>query len=98
MALLTMLFLPLEYASHVLDRRHVLRFRDKRRWLLEHGSAMLGFGAAGFLICLVPGLNFLAMPALVAGGTLLALRHPPADPTARTGAPGSGGNRASARI
>ena len=39
---------------------------------------MLGYGSAAFLTCLIPGLNLLAMPVLVVGGTLLALRHPPA--------------------
>ncbi len=79
--LLTMLFLPLDYASPLLDRRRLLRFRDKRRWVLGHVPAMVGFGAAALLVCLVPGLNLLAMPVLVVGGTLLALRHPPASPS-----------------
>jgi CysZ protein len=77
MTLATLLFLPLDSAGPALDRRR-LRFRDKRRWVLEHPGLMLGYGAAAFLACLVPGLNLLAMPVLVAGGTLLALRHPPA--------------------
>ncbi len=38
-------------------------------------SGPVVFGA--FLVCLVPGLNLLAMPVLVAGGTLLALRYQP---------------------
>ncbi len=76
MLLVTLLFLPLDYASYALDRRQ-LGFRAKRRWLLRHTPAMLGFGSAAFLACAVPGLNLLAMPALVVGGTLLALRHPP---------------------
>ncbi len=82
LVLFTLLFLPLEYASYALDRRR-LSFREKRRWILEHAPTMLGFGAAAFLACLLPGLNLLAMPALVVGGTLLALRHPPG-----IGAPG----------
>jgi uncharacterized protein involved in cysteine biosynthesis len=76
MVIVTLLFLPLDYASYTLDRRRV-RFRDKRRWILGHGPAMLGFGAGAFLTLLVPGLNFLAMPGLVVSGTLLALRYPP---------------------
>lgn len=75
MVLVTLMFLPLDYASYTLDRRHV-RFRDKRRWILGHRLAMLGFGAGAFLTLLVPGLNFLAMPGLVVSGTLLALRYP----------------------
>jgi CysZ protein len=76
MTLATLLFLPLDSASPALDRRR-LRFRDKRRWVLDQPALMLGYGAAAFLVCLVPGLNLLAMPVLVAGGTLLVLRHPP---------------------
>jgi CysZ protein len=76
MTLFALLFLPLDYASYTLDRRGV-RFRDKRRWIVERPALMLGFGSAAFLTCLVPGLNLLAMPVLVTGGTLLALRHPP---------------------
>jgi len=71
----TLLFLPLDYASYSLDRRRV-RFRDKRRWILRHRLAMLGFGAGAFVTLLVPGLNFVALPGLVVSGTLLALRYP----------------------
>jgi CysZ protein len=82
-ALLTILFLPLDHASYALDRRRV-RFREKRRWIREHAALMLGYGGAAFALYLVPGLNFLAMPVLVASGTVLALRHGPhaADDTA----------------
>ena len=72
----TLLFLPLDYASYTLDRRHV-SFAEKRRWVWSQAPTMLGFGAAAFLTCLVPLLNFVAMPLLVVGGTLLALRFPP---------------------
>jgi CysZ protein len=76
MTLLTIFFLPLDYASYTLDRRR-MAFRDKRRWLGRNRSASLGFGAGAFLTCLVPGLNVLAGPLLVVGGTLLVLRNPP---------------------
>jgi len=69
----TVLFLPLDYASYALDRRH-FSFGDKRRWVLGHGRVMVGFGGAAFLTCMVPLLNLAAMPLLVVGGTLLALR------------------------
>ena len=75
MLLFTVLFLPLDYASYTLDRRRV-GFAGKRRWVMAHRSAMLGFGLAAFLTFLVPGLNFAAMPVLVVSGTLLALRTP----------------------
>jgi uncharacterized protein involved in cysteine biosynthesis len=72
---LTLFFLPLDYASYTLDRRRV-GFARKRRWLSEHAPAALGFGAAAFLACVIPGANLFAMPFLVVAGTLLALRHP----------------------
>jgi CysZ protein len=76
MVLVAVLFLPLDYASYTLDRRRV-PFREKRRWILARIPLMLGYGSAAFMTCLIPGLNLLAMPVLVVGGTLLALRHPP---------------------
>lgn len=75
MTLFTIFFLPLDYTSYTLDRRHVT-FPQKRRWAARHRPAMLGFGAAAFVTFLIPGLNFLAMPVLVVAGTLLALRLP----------------------
>lgn len=75
MVAITVLFLPLDYASYTLDRRRI-RFREKRRWILGNRLAMVGFGAGAFATLLVPGLNFLALPALVVSGTLLALRYP----------------------
>jgi CysZ protein len=71
--LVTLLFLPLDYASYTLDRRRY-SFGDKRRWILAYSPVALGFGSAAFLTCLVPLLNFAAMPLLVVGGTLLAMR------------------------
>lgn len=76
MTLFAVLFLPLEYAGYSLDRRR-LSFRDKRRWVWSHASGMLSFGGLAFLVSLVPGLNFLALPVLVVAGTLLVLRLPP---------------------
>jgi CysZ protein len=74
-------FLPLDYASYTLDRRRY-SFRQKRIWLMANKPAVVGFGGAAFLICWVPGVNFLAMPLLVAGGTLLAIRNAPVQPGA----------------
>jgi uncharacterized protein involved in cysteine biosynthesis len=70
-------FLPLDYASYTLDRRR-LSFRQKRLWLGANKPDVVGFGAAAFLLCAVPVLNFIAMPLLVVGGTLLAVRGVPA--------------------
>lgn len=74
LTLFTTLFLPLDYASYVFDRRQV-SFARKRAWLRRHLGAALGFGGAALLLCAVPGVNLLAMPVLVVSGTLLALRH-----------------------
>ena len=70
----TIFFLPLDYASYTLDRRR-LSFRQKRLWLESNKPAVVGFGMAAFFICAVPGLNFIAMPLLVVGGTLLVIRR-----------------------
>jgi CysZ protein len=77
LALVTWMFLPLDYAGPALDRRR-LRFRTRRRWVLSRPGLMLGFGGGASLAALVPGLNLLCMPALVVAGTLLVLRYPPA--------------------
>jgi len=73
---LTTLLLPLDYAGDALDRR-LVPFRIRRSWLRAHLSVMAGFGGAAFVTFLVPGLNFLMLPTLVAAGTLLVLRYPP---------------------
>lgn len=78
----TVFFLPLDYTSYSLDRRR-LTFAQKRRWLLDRAPAVAGFGAAAFLVCVIPGVNLLAMPLLVIAGTLLVLRQPPAGSTPR---------------
>jgi CysZ protein len=70
--LFTMLFLPLEYAGFAMDHRQ-LRFAQRRALIWRHGWLMLGFGAAAFLTMLVPLVNFICLPALVVGGTLLFL-------------------------
>jgi uncharacterized protein involved in cysteine biosynthesis len=69
-------FLPLDYASYTLDRRR-LTFREKRLWLVSNKPEVVGFGVAACLICAVPVINFIAMPLLVVGGTLLAIRRSP---------------------
>jgi len=70
--LCTAAFLSLDYTAYVLDR-HQIPFRARRSWLWQHRGGMLGFGGAALASFLVPGLNFLCLPVLVTGGTLLAL-------------------------
>ncbi len=66
-------FLALDMASYSLDRRR-MSFAAKRRWLSENRARVSGFGGLAFVVCLVPGLNWLAMPWFVTGGTLLVMR------------------------
>jgi CysZ protein len=73
---LTVLFLPLEYAGHALDRRG-LSFRDRIRFVRANWATMAGFGTVAFVACFVPGFNLLVMPALVTAGTLLVVRREP---------------------
>lgn len=75
-------FLALDYTSFALDRRGI-SFREKRRWLWRHRSALLGFGGVGLLTLLVPGLNFACLPWLVTAGTLLATDLEPLSPRVR---------------
>ena len=79
----TIFFLPLDYASYTLDRRH-LTFARKRAWLSAHSAVAAGFGATGFALCAIPGINLTATPVLVIAGTLLASRLPePPPPSAQ---------------
>ena len=73
--LFTVLFLPLDYAGYLFDRRQI-SFIARRNWLSDNLPIMLGFGSTAMGTALVPGLNLLLLPSLVVAGTLLALRHP----------------------
>ena len=70
--LFTLVFMPLEYAGFAMDSRR-LRFAQRRALVWRHGWLMLGFGASASLSLLLPLLNFVCMPALVVGGTLMML-------------------------
>jgi len=74
----TILFLPLEYSGHVLDRRQV-PVAARRRWIVARWPRMAGFGAGAFVLCCVPFVNLLVIPGLVVAGTLLAVADPPAE-------------------
>lgn len=83
--LFTLVFLPLECAGFAMDSRR-LRFAQRRALVRRHLWLMLGFGASASLTLLLPLLNFVCMPALVVGGTLMMLHlEAPAD----AGQPGS---------
>ncbi|MBU0498751.1 MAG: sulfate transporter CysZ [Gammaproteobacteria bacterium] len=66
-------FLALEYGGYPMGN-HGIRFSDQLRRLKAQRLNSLGFGAGVTLLMLIPLLNFLAMPAAVAGATLLWVR------------------------
>ncbi|CAG0911062.1 unnamed protein product [Cyprideis torosa] len=50
---------------------HGLTFRDEKLRLRQHRGLAMGFGSAMLVMTFIPVLNFFAMPAGVAGATLL---------------------------
>jgi CysZ protein len=63
-------YLALEYGDYPMGNHGIL-FREQHGRLKRMRLTSLGFGAGVSLLMLVPGLNFLAMPAGVAGATVL---------------------------
>jgi CysZ protein len=70
--LFTILFLPLQYASYTMDHR-LMTFRQRRALVTQRPGLMFGFGIAAFLTIFVPLLNFVCLPILVVGGTLMMM-------------------------
>jgi len=64
-------FLALELTGFAFDARG-LSLRERRRMLGRNRSSALGFGVVTYLLFLVPFVTVVAMPAAVAGATLLA--------------------------
>lgn len=60
----------LEYLSYPMEN-HGIGFREARKQLRQHRLLSLGFGASVVLASVVPLVNFLVMPAAVAGATLM---------------------------
>lgn len=65
--------ISLEMVGLVFQRRG-FAFGERHRSLREHKAMTLGFGLPAYLLCLVPVLQLLVIPAAVVGGTLLAHR------------------------
>jgi len=63
-------FLALEYADYPMAN-HGLIFKQQRNLLAGKKITTLGFGAAVSLLLFIPILNLAAMPAAVAGATIL---------------------------
>ncbi|WP_329085895.1 EI24 domain-containing protein [Actinomadura citrea] len=83
-ALVSGYFLAGELTSIALERRG-LRRRDRFARLKAHRPLAVGFGAATFVVFLIPLGAVLAMPGAVAGGTLLARERLADDPSAEAG-------------
>ena len=79
--LFTILFLPLQYTGYTMDHR-LMTFRQRRALVGQRPWLMFGFGLAAFLTIFIPLLNFICLPILVVGGTLLMMEfredQPPA--------------------
>ena len=79
--LFTILFLPLQYTGYTMDHR-LMTFQQRRVLVAQRPWLMFGFGLAAFLTIFIPLLNFISLPILVVGGTLLMMEcrgdQPPA--------------------
>jgi CysZ protein len=62
--------LALEYTEYPFGNNGI-RFRQQRQVMKQRRMTSLGFGGGVMLMMIIPGLNFLAMPAAVAGATAL---------------------------
>lgn len=65
-------FLALAFLDYPLDRRK-LGVRGKLAFCRRHAAEVMGFGAAVYLVMMVPLLNVLMVPAAAAGATRLYL-------------------------
>lgn len=66
--------LALEYADYPMDN-HGLKFRDQRPRLRQRRALTLGFGLTTLGLTLIPVVNFIVMPAAVAGATAMWVRE-----------------------
>ncbi|GIG54562.1 EI24 domain-containing protein [Demequina activiva] len=64
-------FLALELTGYPLARRGLVPLQERRALLRQHRARVVGFGAAVFLLFLVPFGALAFMPAAVAGATRL---------------------------
>ncbi|KGM06822.1 Sulfate transporter, CysZ-type [Methylophaga thiooxydans] len=66
--------LALDYHDYPMGN-HQLAFRQQRELLRQNRGLALGFGGATMLATMIPILNFLVIPAAVAGATKLYLEN-----------------------
>lgn len=71
--LLTSYYAAMPYLDYVLDRRG-WEFRQKRAFMKQNRSSVIGFGFACFL-GMVPPFTLITIPINVVGGTLFALNR-----------------------
>jgi CysZ protein len=69
-ALFSAWMLAIEYLDYPMAN-HLLHFSEQRRRLRQRRLLSLGFGGSSLLMTMIPLLNFLAMPASVAGATAM---------------------------
>jgi CysZ protein len=66
--------LSIEYADYPMGN-HQLHFSEQRKRLRRRRLLALGFGGGSLLLTMIPVVNFIAMPASVAGATALWVRE-----------------------
>lgn len=66
--------LALDYHDYPMGN-HLLDFKQQRQALRQHRGLALGFGGATMLATMIPIVNFLVIPAAVAGATVLYLEN-----------------------
>jgi len=66
--------LALEYIDYPMSN-HGYHFKDINRQATSRKTLSFGFGCGTLLLTSIPLLNFLAMPAAVAGATVLSINH-----------------------
>jgi len=73
-ALFSAWMLAIEYADYPMGN-HRLHFAEQRKRLRGRKLLSWGFGGASLLMTMIPVVNFLAMPASVAGATAMWVRE-----------------------
>ena len=66
--------MALQYSDYPMGNHQVL-FRNQRQLLRRRVFLALGFGGGSLFLTLIPVLNFIAMPASVAGATVMWLEE-----------------------
>jgi CysZ protein len=73
-ALFSAWMLAIEYADYPMAN-HLLHFTEQKRRLRQRRLLSYGFGSGSLLLTMIPVVNFIAMPASVAGATAMWVRE-----------------------